>query len=155
MCAPPLVARDLPCYPWGVGVLFHRRDRTRPGAAFVVALVLLGHATAWVHAATPHVTCLEHGESVHLATGVRASAQALAHQAGGSVLASELTGAGAHGHEHCSVQSSRSTSAPTPHPTFVRTAPLAAVAPASILAPPAVLLLRLAPKTSPPRPPAA
>src|SRR5690242_19418259 len=48
-----------------------RRYRARGGAAairWLAVLVVLCQGAAWVHAvATPHVTCVEHGESVHLA----------------------------------------------------------------------------------------
>jgi len=124
-----------------------RRERARLGAAVVAAAVLLCQATAWVHAATPHVTCLEHGESVHL-TG-----EAAALPVDGPAQAIAPAEATAHEHEHCSLQGQRATSAPAPHPTFARAGLVAIAAPALPFAPPVVGLLRLAPKTSPPRAP--
>jgi hypothetical protein len=102
-----------------------------------------------VHAAaTPHVTCLEHGESVHLAPrDILPQAQRLA-----VVDAPDETRA--HGHEHCGLQAQGSTPAPGPHRVSVAATPPALVAPA-VGPRPVAGLLRLAPKTSPPRAPAA
>jgi hypothetical protein len=132
----------------------------------VAAVVLLCQAAAWVHAAAiPHVTCLEHGESVHLpahlaatkATASPGNADADAGDGAGAGLAataatSELD---AHTHDHCGLQGQRTTSAAAPdHESSVaRFAP--ASLPAVADARPVLRLLRLAPKTSPPRAPAA
>jgi hypothetical protein len=124
----------------------------------VAVVVLLCQAVAWVHAAaTPHVTCLEHGESVHLAVGQKAAsrAQELAEEAAGLTTASAASEADAHGHDHCSLQAQRTTStaAPSLDASVATFAPLAL--PAITDGRPPLRLLRLAPKTSPPRAPAA
>lgn len=122
-----------------------RRARAS-GAALVAAVVVLCQAAAWVHtAATPHVTCLEHGESVHLATAAR-----LVSQVPLTVVATP-TDIVAHGHEHCGVVSQGQSPAPESvralADAVLATPPMPALAaPSSALA-----LLRLAPKTSPPR----
>jgi hypothetical protein len=105
-----------------------------------------------VHAAaTPHVTCLEHGESVHL----DAVARAPAGPADGVSVVASANEAEAHGHEHCGLQGQRTTSATAPvdASSLASFAPAAAVAVA--VATPPLHLLRLAPKTSPPRAPSA
>jgi hypothetical protein len=119
----------------------------------VAAVVLLCQATAWVHAAAiPHVTCLEHGESVHLPAtkALRPLSEASAGLA--ITAASELE---AHAHDHCSLQGQRTTSAAAPVQSA--SAPTLAPAPPPAVADarPAVRLLRFAPKTSPPRSPSA
>ena len=113
----------------------------------MAAVVLLCQATAWVHGAMPHVTCLEHGESMHLAAGQEAAAGER------PVLAVVPAEAAAHAHEHCNLQGPRTTSAPTPDQTLVLAPVLSAAGPAPRRAPPPVGLLHLAPKTSPPRTP--
>jgi hypothetical protein len=132
--------------------LVSRRQGARLGATFVVVAVLLCQATAWVHtAATPHVTCLEHGERVHLALGGQHARDA--RDAGPALTGAPIQSA-AHAHEHCNLQSQGSGSAPVPTPTVVPA--LFARAPVA-RAPrvrPAAALLRFAPKTSPPRAPA-
>jgi hypothetical protein len=125
------------------------RQRARPGATFVAVVVLLCQATAWVHAAaTPHVTCLEHGESVHLASGGEGA------QGAGPAILAATTPATTHAHEHCNLQGQSGGSAPVPERSVVR----ALFAPVPQLrAPrvrPAAALLRFAPKTSPPPAPA-
>jgi hypothetical protein len=102
-----------------------------------------------VHAAaTPHVTCLEHGESVHLAPRDRLpQAQRLA-----VVDAPDETRA--HGHEHCGLQAQGSTPSPAPHGASVAATPPSPAGPA-VEPRPVTGLLRLAPKTSPPHAPAA
>jgi hypothetical protein len=123
-------------------------------AAIVVAsVVLLCQATAWVHAAaTPHVTCLEHGESVHLVVATIAPA---ARAAGGVTVLSASTEADAHAHEHCSLQGPRTTQTGSPaRDSSVATFALAPVPAVGGERPP-LQLLRIAPKTSPPRAPAA
>jgi hypothetical protein len=118
----------------------------------VAAVVLLCQATAWVHAAAvPHVTCLEHGESVHLPATKAAPSPAGASAGLAMTAATELD---AHAHDHCGLQGQRTTSAAAPDrdasvATFAPT-PLPAVADGR----PVLRLLRLAPKTSPPRAPA-
>jgi hypothetical protein len=107
---------------------------------------------AWVHAAaTPHVTCVEHGESVHLA--LRAGHSPVQRAATLDVLGAPAD-ATAHGHEHCGLQGQGSTSAPTPHRTAVDVPVLSTPTPSAAPARAPAALLRLAPKTSPPRPPA-
>ncbi|HVZ75262.1 MAG TPA: hypothetical protein VHJ20_22950 [Polyangia bacterium] len=125
-----------------------RQDR-RFGAAFVAAFVLLCQAAAWVHAAaTPHVTCVEHGESVHL---VGAATDASAQPAADDALSAAPVATASHAHEHCGVVGHRTTVAPAPTPA----APLATIdAPAIHVGTHAVLpttVLSFAPKTSPPR----
>jgi hypothetical protein len=140
-----LVEGRLPCYGWRV-TLPARPARLR--AAFVAAIVLIGQAASWVHAAaTPHVTCLEHGESVHLvASGDPAR--------GGATRVDGAPAEGAaHEHEHCGLQGHRTTAAPTP---TLASAPVAFSAPTAQALPPppaSATLLRFAPKTSPPRAP--
>jgi hypothetical protein len=126
------------------------RHERRWHADFVVGLVLLCQAGAWVHAAaTPHITCLEHGESLHLAAG-----DADPHGDGLSI-APVLAEPSAHAHEHCSLQGQRSTSASFPARTFVAVHLVPVPEPVVALGDRAVQLLRLAPKTSPPRTPVA
>jgi hypothetical protein len=118
----------------------------------VAVLVLLCQATAWVHAsATPHVTCLEHGESVHLSVRAVTPAQ----PSGGDGLRAALPEAAAHAHEHCGLQSQRTTSSGdvdqvASDATFAPLPPSPSPRPRPTLA-----VLRLAPKTSPPRSPIA
>jgi hypothetical protein len=125
--------------------------RRGTAATAVVAVVLLCQATAWIHAAaTPHVTCLEHGESVHLV--VAAVGQPAPAGERGPSIAAEVEPA-AHAHEHCGLQGQRSSSAAAPTcQAGAATAPRAQTLPA---AEPrlALRLLRLAPKTSPPAAP--
>jgi hypothetical protein len=119
----------------------------------VALVVLLGQAAAFVHgAATPHVTCLEHGESVHIPVGhPGAHTPATA----GISVAAAADEAELHGHEHCGVQAQRSATAAD----AARDASAAIFAPAPHVAlaalPPPRHLLRLAPKTSPPCAPVA
>jgi hypothetical protein len=121
----------------------------------VAAVVLLCQATAWVHAAaTPHVTCLEHGESVHLNLAAPATvAGRPASPRGGLTVAPAPFEPEAHAHEHCGLQGQRTTSSTAP----VVDVATASFAPASLPAvartTPALQLLRLAPKTSPPAAP--
>lgn len=124
----------------------------------IVALVVLfGQAAAWVHAAaTPHVTCLEHGDSVHLAVaGTAGAAPIVAGSASvdRAAVTASVEGSEAHGHEHCSLRAQRLT---TPGaPVIDSTAALLEpdVLPALVFATPPSHLLLLAPKTSPPRAP--
>jgi hypothetical protein len=119
----------------------------------VALVVLFGQAAAWVHAAaTPHVTCLEHGDSVHLPVArVAGPAEATA----GVTVGTATDEAAAHDHEHCGVQAQRGTTTAV----FERAATVAIFAsppaPVSAVLVPARQLLRLAPKTSPPRAPVA
>jgi hypothetical protein len=121
-------------------------------AAAVVAVVLLCQATAWVHAATPHVTCLEHGESVHLPVAPTAAAP-VGSRARDIRTIEGLAESSAHAHEHCSLQGQRTTTAAAHsrqavRATEARPSRAAAAEPAR-----ALRLLSLAPKTSPPRSP--
>jgi hypothetical protein len=113
--------------------------------AVVVTVVLLCQGTAWVHAAaTPHVTCLEHGESIHLLPlGGDAHAGALP-------AVSAPAPAAAHDHEHCSLQGQRTTSPTTSGPSIIGASVAPAPAPILTRDAPADGLLRFAPKTSPP-----
>jgi hypothetical protein len=127
------------------------RTAARVGAAFVAVAVLFCQATAWVHAAaTPHVTCLEHGESVHLAPG---PASVATDTAADPALRRAPIEATAHAHEHCGLQGHRPTTAPVATPSLA----LAAFeSPATFIPPRAPALaapLLFAPKTSPPAAP--
>jgi hypothetical protein len=115
-------------------------------------LLLVCQATAWVHEATPHVTCLEHGERVHLIIGRQAPGQMAP---GASAVVLVAAESDAHGHEHCALQGQRADSAAAPAPASAPA--LFAPAPLPIVAAvgPSRPLLRLAPKTSPPPAPAA
>jgi hypothetical protein len=116
----------------------------RASAAFVAAFVLLCQAAAWVHgAATPHVTCSEHGESVdvQLNAGVAPPTSDLAEVA--DVVAPAIVAPAAHGHDHCGLQVHRTTTAPAPSPSFSLAA----------LDAPSAPLVAFAPKTSPPAAP--
>jgi hypothetical protein len=129
-----------------------RRHRALPRAAklAVAAVVLLCQATAWVHAAaTPHVTCLEHGESVHMEPG------AGSHDAGRLALSTPRPESATHSHEHCGLQGQRTISATAPTRIHARVSFAVATGPAPAAIPLALRLLCLAPKTSPPRAPAA
>ena len=127
-----------------------RPHGARLATAFVAVLALLGQATALVHeAATPHVTCLEHGERVHLTvSATRSPVEGLAIEAAPREPST-------HAHDHCSVQSQRGTTAPTPARAFVAAHFFTAPAPTIPRVERALRLLRLAPKTSPPRTPVA
>jgi hypothetical protein len=123
--------------------------RPRLPATIVAVIVLLCQGTAWVHAAaTPHVTCLEHGESIHLA----ADAHAAPPDASSDLqdVVSTPSEAAAHAHEHCNLQGQRTTSSAAPAPTFVRAVPARAVTQIAPFVAGPVGLLRFAPKTSPP-----
>ena len=136
----------------------HRTSLTAICAARAVVraiaiVVLVGQAAAWVHeSATPHVTCLEHGEQVHLTTqGLVAAAPRQG--TGLAVEPAPTAETAAHAHDHCGLQGQRTTSVPAPARALV-SAPLAvSTAPAVPNVGPGLLLLRLAPKTSPPRTP--
>jgi len=149
ICQDLLSAR-FPATRHGMTTLGRRRSG-RFEAVIVTAVVLLCQATAWVHGATPHVTCLEHGESMHLTGDVPAAA---AHDAERPNLAAAPAEPAAHAHEHCSLQGPRTTSVPARGETFVRAAAAVAAAPALPIAQRPVGVLSLAPKTSPPRAPA-
>jgi hypothetical protein len=128
--------------------------RARIATAAIAVVVLLCHAAAWVHsAATPHVTCVEHGESVHLDPTAHLQGFAATPRADHDSLtvASAVAESAAHGHEHCGLVSHRSTSTTTPPAVsaHVQTAPAPAMPPAPEERASAELL-RLAPKTSPP-----
>jgi len=114
----------------------------------VAVIVLLCQGTALVHAAAmPHVTCLEHGESIHLPA---ASGEVRA----GLTSVSAPTSTAAHDHEHCNVQAQRTTPVSAPVPAIMGVC----LAPEPLPAAPGVAtsfgLLRFAPKTSPPPAPA-
>jgi hypothetical protein len=148
-CGTSLVARRLPCYALRV---IPPRGRAHPSAAklAVAAVVLLCQATAWVHAAaTPHVICLEHGESVHMEPG------AAGHDAERLTLSVPRPESTTHAHEHCGLQGQRTTSATAPARLSLRATFAVAPAAAPAAIPLALQILRLAPKTSPPRAPAA
>jgi hypothetical protein len=116
----------------------------------VAAFVLLCQAAAWVHAvAIPHVTCIEHGEPVHLDAQEPAPAQSF----GDAAVAQTPDEATAHAHEHCNLQGHRTATTPPPALTDVADTAIIAVGPAAAEPPSAVSVLRLAPKTSPPRTP--
>jgi hypothetical protein len=120
----------------------------------VAAIVLLGQASTLLHeAATPHVVCLEHGERVHLdrPSGVRI--RAVAPRADVLAIDAAPSENADHAHEHCSLQGPEATTTPSDArsslaaPTMaraMRSAPDFRATP---------WLLRLAPKTSPPRAP--
>jgi hypothetical protein len=128
----------------------HRQPAARVGAAFVAAFVLLCQAAAWVHAAaTPHVTCFEHGESVHLAAAPAADANEAA-DATARPAPAEST---AHAHEHCGARTHRTTAAPVAAPAIAHTTFEAPAMPGVSRAPAATTLLLFAPKTSPPAAP--
>jgi hypothetical protein len=125
-----------------------------PSAALVAVIVLLGQAATLLHeAATPHVTCLEHGERVHLDSPSDVRVHAVAPRADVPAIDTAPRETADHAHEHCSLQGARSTTTPTGARNFL-------IAPATARAMPSVpnvsatpWLLRFAPKTSPPRTP--
>lgn len=120
----------------------------------MAAFVLLCQAAAWVHAAAiPHVTCVEHGESVHLDAQEGAKGPAPAQSLGDAVVAEAADEATAHAHEHCSLQGHRTATTSPPALTDAAATAVPATGPAPASPPPAVSLLSLAPKTSPPRTP--
>jgi hypothetical protein len=130
---------------------FLRPAQHRASAAFVAALVLLCQAAAWVHtAAIPHVTCAEHGESVHLPTQGQA-----APLDGVATAATADDDAAAHAHEHCNFQGHRTAQAQSPELGNAGASFVATASPAPEAAHQPVRLLSLAPKTSPPRTPVA
>lgn len=121
----------------------------------MAAFVLLCQAAAWVHAAAiPHVTCAEHGESVHLDAQGAASSPPRG-DASAPTLAEAPEEATAHAHEHCNLQGHRTATTSPPALTDVVAESLAPASPATAAPPAAVALLFLAPKTSPPRTPVA
>jgi hypothetical protein len=131
-----------------------RHARPRIATAAIAVGVLLCHAAAWVHsAATPHVTCFEHGERVHLDQAAHLHGPAAAPRADHDRLtvASVVAESAAHGPEHCGLFNHRSTSATTPPAlsAHAQTEPAPAMPPAPTERASAQLL-RLAPKTSPP-----
>jgi hypothetical protein len=117
----------------------------------VTALVLLCQAMAWVHEATPHVTCFEHGERVHLPVVRRAPDRTTA----GELAVVAETESGADGHEHCGLQGQRTDAAATPAVDSSLAIFTPTPQPPISQAGPSLRLLRLAPKTSPPPTPAA
>jgi hypothetical protein len=124
----------------------------------VAAVVLLCQAAAWVHAAAiPHVTCVEHGESVHLRAhpSMTKAAVSPGDAGAGPALTAATSELDAHAHDHCGLRGQRTTSAAAP----AHDASVASFAPTPLPAVPdgrpVLRLLRLAPKTSPPRAPAA
>ncbi len=128
----------------------NRQPAARVGAALIAAFVLLCQATAWVHAAaTPHVTCFEHGESVHLAVAPAVDVN----DAGDATARPAPAESAAHAHEHCCVQGHRTTTAPAAAPALARAAFEVSVTFAVSRAPAATTLLLFAPKTSPPAAP--
>jgi hypothetical protein len=128
----------------------NRQPGARVGAAFIAAFVLLCQATTWLHAAaTPHVTCFEHGESVHLAAAPTADVN----EAADATARPTPAEAAAHAHEHCGVQGHRTTTAPASAPALTLVSFAAPVTRAVCRAPAATTLLLFAPKTSPPATP--
>jgi hypothetical protein len=128
----------------------HRQQRASAGS--VAAFVLLCQAAAWVHAAAiPHLTCLEHGDSVHLDAHGQAGLPQSDVPAVAAAPAQEAT---AHAHEHCNLDGHRTASTPAAAPSDVAATVVAGATPTAAAPPPAVRLLLLAPKTSPPRAPA-
>jgi hypothetical protein len=130
---------------------WRRRDRARGAAAlrWLAVLVALCQGAAWVHAAaTPHVTCLEHGESVHLAPRDNLP------QARRLAVVDAPAEPRAHGHEHCGLQAQGSATVGAPQSIAQVETPPAIPTP-TVEPRPVTGLLRLAPKTSPPRAPAA
>jgi hypothetical protein len=130
----------------------------RRSASVLAWVVLLCQATAWFHGATPHVTCLEHGESIHLQTDGRPSraslyAGATAARESGLALAPVSMPTAAHEHEHCALQGHRVAPASAAKTTFTLATLTVAALPVEPAARGAVGLLRFAPKTSPPRTP--
>jgi hypothetical protein len=129
----------------------------------VVALVVLcGQAVATVHAAaTPHVTCLEHGDSVHLAvartTGPAPSVANVANVANvdRTAVTASTEVSEAHAHEHCGLRAQRVTASDAPVIDSTTALPEPDALLAIVVATPPGHLLLLAPKTSPPPAPVA
>jgi hypothetical protein len=126
----------------------HHDRIARLRTAWVAAVVLVSQASVWLHdARTPHVTCQEHGEAVHLDLGGNSPAgDDSRHDAVPSIYGVVLE----HQHDHCGIVHS------TGGPAWI---PAAIFVPAGAAPPPGrpvaaggkpVHLLRLAPKTSPP-----
>ncbi len=130
-----------------------RHARPRIAAAAIAVVALLCHAGAWVHtAATPHVTCVEHGESVHLDQPAHQAPVAAAFSDHDRLtVASAIAESAAHEHEHCGLANHRTASATTPPAlsAHAQTEPVQEMPPAPGERVSAQLL-RLAPKTSPP-----
>jgi hypothetical protein len=117
-----------------------------------VVVVLLGQASAAFHAAAvPHVTCAEHGESIHLAVS---GVAAVAREARQTLVAATAEAEG-HAHEHCGLQAPRTTTTDAPARVGASLEPVPLCLPPCAHVTPTLRLLSLAPKTSPPRPPAA
>jgi hypothetical protein len=119
-------------------------------------VVLLGQAAAWVHsAATPHVTCLEHGDSVHLAVAHTTGPAASVANVHRLAVTSPTEGAEAHGHEHCSLRAQRVATPDAPSVASAAALLTPDVVPPIVVATASSHLILLAPKTSPPPAPVA
>ena len=137
------------------GSLHNRRKtpRARFAAGLIAALSLVAQLGSVAHlAVVQHVTCLEHGEQIDVAreSGAQAIADAKPVTEQRVAAASEP----GHGHDHCPVAAFRRQRAFTE--THARVLPPATADPrvfvlaAHVTPAPAIALLSLAPKSSPP-----
>lgn len=129
----------------------NRRGLRRWLGAIAAAIALLGQLTTTLHmAVVEHATCPEHGETVHVVRrnadrGPSSMALGAAH-----VKAASDESA----HEHCAVglqQRHRLSVSPAQEDRAPQPSALRARAIAGLTRPPAIALLVLAPKNSPPR----
>jgi hypothetical protein len=133
-----------------------RRKRLQQGLAVaLVAVGLFGQLAAYAHLAfTRHVTCADHGELVDAGAepeSLQRDPQATATTAE-TVVGAQASAA--HGHDHCLLAPVRRDRGALTLPAAELLAVLARtddlVAPRAIVPAPAIALLRLAPKSSPP-----
>jgi hypothetical protein len=127
--------------------------RFRASAGLVALLALTAQLGSAVHLAlVSHVACPDHGELVEVATP--RSADRASDATRSAALALDSSPAAAHGHDHCAIATFRreQSAAPRGHaaalPVPRSIASLVHLPDAS--PPPAIALLSLAPKSSPP-----
>ncbi len=137
------------------GSLHNRRNapRARFAAGLIAALSLVAQLGSVAHlAVVQHVTCLEHGEQIDVARDSGAPAVADAKPVTEPHIAA--SGEPGHGHEHCPLAAFRRQRAlPESHARVLPPAtadPRAFVLAAHVTPAPAIALLSLAPKSSPP-----
>jgi hypothetical protein len=139
---------------WGL-----RGSKRRLGVAVIAYACLLAQVSALAHRAlVQHVTCAEHGESVHLradtaaAVGSQATLGSFA-SAGWVARVGTVPVAAADEHDHCSGAAFRNLTHRSYLDPTVGPGPCADGVdfPSAVVAASAVAPYRLAPKTSPPR----
>ena len=144
-----------------MGVTFDTISRTRSGTAarrrglVLASLLLAGQVGTLAHlVAVRHVTCPEHGESIHAATPPAETATTAVAAVSHGPAVQSIALAAEHGHDHCLIVAERrsrsallrASVAASPLPIAVAARP-----PVALAGRPALLAIyRLAPKNSPP-----